>query len=64
MCHTPAECCCDWCRDDKALEYSRKLEYLKHEEELIKEEEMEAEALLQPSSPTLQVCLILPSQHT
>lgn len=38
------------------MEYSRKLEYLKREEELIKEEELEAEALLHPSSPTLQVC--------
>jgi hypothetical protein len=43
------------CRGDKAVEYSRKLEYLKREEELIKEEELEAEALLQPSSQTLQV---------
>lgn len=50
------ECQCGTCRDDKAVEYSRKLEYLKREEELIKEEELEAEALLQPSSPTLQVC--------
>jgi len=39
------------------VEYSRKLEYLKREEELIKEEELEAEALLQPSSQTLQVPL-------
>ena len=43
-------------RADPAAEYSRKLEYLKREEELIKEEELEAEAILQPSGQTLQVC--------